>query len=188
MLTSPNPEQLLDTAVDALSSGSNCRSMLDAFPVPVYTTDASGAVTYWNRECVQFAGREPKLGHDRWCVTWKLYSTNGEPLAHDACPMAQAIREKRTVRDAVAIAERPDGSRIAFRPYPAPLFSDDGSLIGAVNLLIDVTDQQTKALHSQADHCRRLADSTFDKKTSRVLNDMAAGFDRTADHLAQKRL
>ena len=98
-----------------------------------------GNVTYWNRACVDFAGREPQLGQDRWCVTWKLYTMAGEPLAHDACPMAVAIKQQRIVRDAVAIAERPDGSRRAFTPYPTPLFDEDGALKGAVNMLIDVT-------------------------------------------------
>jgi len=161
--------------------------MLDRLPVPIYTTDASGAVTYWNRACVVFAGREPQLGQDRWCVTWKLYTTTGEPLSHDKCPMAQAIRQERPIREVVAVAERPDGIRVAFKPYPTPLFSSDGKLTGAVNMLIDVTDEQSEALHQQAEHCRRLALATFDRQTSKVLGDMAEGFERTADELEQKR-
>ena len=114
------PEQHLETAIGALSDGSDYRPLLDELPVPIYTTDAAGEVTYWNRACVEFAGREPQLGEDRWCVTWKIYTTTGEFLPHDKCPMAQAIREQRVIRDAVAIAMRPDGSRRAFRPYPDP--------------------------------------------------------------------
>jgi hypothetical protein len=97
--------------------------------------------------------------------------------------MAQAIKEQRPIRDAVAIAERPDGSRVAFRAYPTPLFEDDGSLKGAINLLLDVSSEQSKALRAQAEHCRRLAESTFDGTTSRILGDMADGFERTADQL-----
>ena len=161
--------------------------MLDELPVPIYTTDATGAVTYWNRACVEFAGREPELGQDRWCVTWKLFTTTGDPLSHATCPMAQAIKQQRPIREAVAIAERPDGSRVAFKPYPTPLFDKGGTLTGAVNLLIDVTDEQSSALHHQADHCRRLAQATYDRDTTRILGDMAAGFDRTAAELERKR-
>ena len=178
------PESYLDSALAALAS--ECQAVLDELPVPIYTTDASGAVTYWNRACVDFAGREPQLGKDRWCVTWHLYTTTGEALAHDKCPMAKAIREERAIRDAIAIAERPDGSRVAFRPYPTPLFNNDGSLKGAVNMLIDVSDEQSHALHDQAERCRRLADATYDRQTSKVLGDMADGFDRTADDLCRK--
>jgi hypothetical protein len=56
-----------------------------------------------------------------------------------------------------------------------------------VNMLIDVTDEQTDALHRQAERCRRLADATYDRNTSRILGDMADGFDRTADELEHKR-
>lgn len=180
------PEELLDTAISLLSNGQQCQTALDKLAVPIYTTDATGAVTFWNRACIDFAGREPQLGQDRWCVTWHLYTTTGEPLEHENCPMATALKEKRAVRDMVAIAERPDGSRVAFRPYPTPLFDQDGELTGAVNMLIDVTEEQADSLHDQAERCRRLADATYDRATSKVLGDMAEGFDRTADTLARK--
>jgi PAS domain S-box-containing protein len=188
MLARHDPEHLLDTALNALhAAGPEREAMLDEPPVPIYTTDGDGLVTYWNRACVEFAGREPKLGRDRWCVTWQLYTTTGEPLRHEDCPMAQAIRQQRPVRDAIAIAERPDGSRAAFKPYPTPLFDEAGNLTGAVNMLIDVTDEQSEALHEQAERCRRLAGATYDRETSKVLGDMAEGFDKTADDLTHKR-
>jgi PAS domain S-box-containing protein len=181
------PEQHLETAINALSDGSDYRPVLDELPVPIYATDAAGSVTYWNRACLEFAGREPLLGQDRWCITWKIYTTTGEFLPHDNCPMAHAIREQRTIRDAVAIAMRPDGSRRAFRPYPTPLFNDDGSLKGAVNMLIDITDEQSSRLHDQADRCRRLAGAIYNRETSKILDDMADGFERTADDLRDQR-
>ena len=187
MLAQQKPEDYLDQALTALSGTPECRSALDALPVPIYTTEADGAVSYWNRACAEFAGREPELGRDRWCVTWHLFTTAGDPLRHEDCPMAQAIKQQRAIRDVVAIAERPDGSRVAFRPYPTPLFDSEMKLTGAVNVLIDVTAEQAKSLRAQAEHCRRLAEATCDVKTSRVLGDMAAGFDRTADQLMRKR-
>jgi PAS domain-containing protein len=180
------PEHYLETALDALAGDEDWRVLLDELPVPVYTTDPKGAVTYWNRACIDFAGRVPQLGSDRWCVTWQLYTTAGERLRHEDCPMAQAIKQQRPIRDAVAIARRPDGSRVAFRPYPTPLFGDDGALAGAANMLIDVSEAQNRALREQADHCRRLADASVDAKTCRVLRDMADGFDRTAGELSLK--
>ena len=77
-----------------------------------------------------------------------------------------------------------DGSRVAFKPYPTPLFNDAGELTGAVNMLIDVTEEQSAALHQQAEHCRRLAEATYDRNTSKVLGDMADGLDRTAGGLS----
>jgi PAS domain S-box-containing protein len=183
MLARQNPEQILDAALNALSTTPDWRCVLDELPVPIYTTDADGAVTYWNRACVDFAGREPQLGRDRWCVTWKIYTMNGDFMPHDECPMAQAIQQQRMIRDTVAIAERPDGSRVAFRPYPTPLFDESGSMTGAVNMLIDVTEEQGEMLHEQAERCRRLANALYSRESNIVLEQMAEGFERTAAEL-----
>ena len=187
MLAKQDPQTLLDTALHALSSEADWRLALDELPVPIYVADAEGAITYWNRACVDFAGRVPQLGQDRWCVTWKIYTMTGEFMPHDRCPMADAIRGQRVVRDAVAIAERPDGSRVAFRPYPTPLFDDDGNMTGAVNMLVDVTREQTEVLAHQAARCRRLADAVYNRETSNVLASMAEQFDHTAAELSASR-
>jgi len=183
----PEPEQILDSAVSALSTDADWRAVLDALPAPVYTADAEGAVTYWNSACVEFAGREPRMGEDRWCVTWQLYTTVGEPMRHEDCPMAQTIKQQVPVRDAIAIAERPDGSRRAFKPYPTPLFAKDGAFTGAVNVLIDVTEEQAEVLHEQAERCRRLASALYSRESSDVLQLMANGFEQTAENLNRKR-
>jgi PAS domain S-box-containing protein len=185
-LAAPNPERLLDQALNALSTESDWRSILDELPAPIYTTDPEGAVTYWNRACIDLAGRVPQLGEDRWCVTWQIYTTDGEFMPHDECPMAEAIRDRREVRGKVAIALRPDGSRVAFRPYPTPLFDSAGSFTGAVNLLVDVSDEQAEALGVQAQRCRRLADATFNRQVSDMLGIMAEGYERTAQELSRK--
>lgn len=184
MIDTKRAERLLDEVLGALS-GDAWAVTLDRLEAPAYLTDMDGNVTYWNRACVEFAGREPQLGQDRWCVTWKLYTMGGDPLPHESCPMAVAVQEQRTVRNAVAIAERPDGSRRAFMPYPTPLYDDAGSMRGAVNLLIDVTAEQDRELKVQAQRCRRLAKSVTDAIASRVLDDMAIGYERTAASLSQ---
>lgn len=179
-----NAQKLLGEVLDALA-GVGWAATFDQLEVPVYMTDAEGRVTYWNRACADFAGREPELGRDRWCVTWKLFTTAGDPLPHDACPMAVAIKQQRAVRSAVAIAERPDGTRRAFTPYPTPLYDDAGKLTGAVNLLLDVSTQQGIELRAQAARCRRLSRSVTDAQASRVLDDMAIGYERSAASLSQ---
>lgn len=180
MLATLHPQDYLDTALYALRNTSDWQGVLDALPVPVYLTDADGAVTYWNRACVDFAGRQPELGRDKWCVTWELYTMTGERLPHEDCPMAEAIKERKEVRGKVAIALRPDGTRRAFVPYPTPFFGDDGELEGAVNLLIDVSDEQVGALSEQAARCRRLARTTLDVQASEILASMAKDYDATA--------
>jgi PAS domain S-box-containing protein len=180
MLPQHRVEELLQTAIEAVSSATDWQAILDQLPVPTYTTDADGAVTYWNKACIDFAGRQPELGRDRWCVTWELYTTSGDRLLHEDCPMAEAIKRKSEVRGAVAIALRPDGSRRAFTPYPTPIFDQDGQLVGAVNLLIDVTEEQARVLAEQSARCKRLSREVFNPKDSKMLAKMAEGYEATA--------
>ena len=116
------------------------RDFLDALGVAVYTTDASGQITFFNEAAATIWGREPALGEE-WCGSWRLYWSDGRPMRHDECPMAICLRENRSVRGGTAIAERPNGTRVQFIAYPSPLRDADGSLVGAVNVLVDVTEQ-----------------------------------------------
>jgi PAS domain S-box-containing protein len=135
--------EILHKAVEAFRRREvNYRDILEDLPAAIYTTDAEGRITYFNKACIAFSGRTPMLGNDLWCVTWKLYTTDGERLPHAACPMAVALKEGRPVRGVEAVAERPDGSRIAFLPYPTPIFDDAGEVIGAVNMLVDISEQK----------------------------------------------
>jgi len=179
------PEEIVGAARTAAHRGQpELRAMLEALPAPIYVTDAQGWITFYNQACVNFAGRTPTLGEDRWCVTWKLFCEDGTALPHEHCPMAVAIREKREVRGAVALAERPDGTRVMFAPYPTPLFDEAGEIAGAVNILIDVTDhRQAGALRAQALRCRRLAQSVTDQRAVDTLLTMACEYDAKAKAL-----
>lgn len=122
------------------------RDVLEDLPAAIYTTDAAGRITYFNKACIELSGQTPEIG-DEWCVTWKLYTTNGDRLPHSECPMAVALKERRPIRGVEAVAERPDGTRINFLPYPSPIFDERGNLLGAVNMLVDITEQKNNEAH-----------------------------------------
>ncbi|HZD29110.1 MAG TPA: PAS domain S-box protein, partial [Xanthobacteraceae bacterium] len=123
--------------------------LLEALPVAVYITDADGRITFYNRAAAELWGVSPELGSSQWCGSWRLYWPDGRPLPHDECPMAIALKEGREVRGVEAVAERPDGTRVRFRPYPTPLRDPSGRLVGAINLLMDVTEQHDAHLESE---------------------------------------
>jgi PAS domain S-box-containing protein len=118
------------------------QELIAAIPAAIYTTDAQGKITYFNQAAAELAGRTPTIGSDEWCVTWKLYHPNGTPLPYDQCPMAIAFKEGRAIRNAEAVAERPDGTRVPFIPYPTPLRDGAGKIIGAINMLVDVSERK----------------------------------------------
>jgi PAS domain S-box-containing protein len=113
--------------------------LLEALPAAVYTTDAAGRITFYNQAAVDLWGHEPELGESEWCGSWRLRWPDGAPMPHEQCPMAVALKENRPIRDAEAVAERPDGTRVPFAAYPTPLRDASGALVGAVNMLVDIT-------------------------------------------------
>ncbi len=114
--------------------------LLEALPAAIYTTGTCGCVTFYNQVAVGMWGGCPELGSDRWCGSWRLYWPDGRPLPHDQC--AVALRENRPVRGVEAVLERPDGTRIPFIPYPTPLRDASGAVVGAVNMLVDITPRK----------------------------------------------
>jgi PAS domain S-box-containing protein len=144
-------------------SEQHLRDLLEALPAAVYTTDATGRITFFNQAAVEMSGRTPEVG-DMWCVTWRLYNSDGTPLPHDQCPMAVALKENRPIRGVEAIAERPDGTRIPFIPYPTPLHDAEGKLIGAINMLVDITERK---------HAENRQKLLIDELNHRVKNTLA---------------
>lgn len=155
--------------------------ILDNLPVAIYTTDQHGTITYYNRAAAEFAGREPEIGKDKWCVTFKLFTPDGKELPHDECPMAIALRENRPVRNQEAIAQRPDGSFYPFLPYPTPIRDEDGNLIGAVNMLLDLTDRHSADEARQ--HLSAIVESSFDAVVSKDLNSIIKSWNFGAERL-----
>ncbi|HEY1753058.1 MAG TPA: PAS domain S-box protein [Caulobacteraceae bacterium] len=185
-----NLEEMVERALRAAPDGNAAlRAALDELPAAIYVTDGEGLITYFNPACIDFTGRRPEVGQDRWCVTWRLYTNAGEFLPHDQCPMAVTINTQRPIRGVSAVAERPDGTRVVFRPYPTPIFDHAGQFAGAVNLLEDVTDEVRAAdLLAQARRCRRLATVVNDRQAAETLERMADEYEGKAAQVRVSKL
>jgi PAS domain S-box-containing protein len=127
------------------------RWLLEKLPAGAYTCDAHGLITYFNEAAVRLWGRAPKLHDpvDRFCGSFKLYLADGTPIDHDQCWMARALREERDFNGQEIIIERPDGSRLTGLAHASPIFDTEGRLLGAVNILVDISDRK-RAEEAQA--------------------------------------
>src|ERR1700680_3395972 len=78
-------------------TGSEFPRLLEVLPAGAYTCDADGLITYFNQHAVALWGRTPALNdaRDRFCGSFKLFSKDGIPIAHDQCWMAVAPSEGR---------------------------------------------------------------------------------------------
>jgi PAS domain S-box-containing protein len=117
-------------------------ALLDALGVAVYVTDTAGRITYFNEAAAELWGCRPALGDASFCGSWRLFWPDGTPMRHDECPMAETVRERRAIHGGEAVAERPDGARVPFAAYPTPLRDAAGNVVGALNVLVDISDRK----------------------------------------------
>ncbi|HEY8689453.1 MAG TPA: ATP-binding protein [Chitinophagaceae bacterium] len=156
--TLQNHEQLLDTYKE---KEYRHRQIIESLAAAVYTCDGDGYIKFYNKAAADLWGREPEIGKDMWCGSWKIYEPDGiTPLPLDSCPMAIALKEGRTVRGKEIIVECPDGVRRNVMPHPDPIFDSSGAVVEAVNMLVDITHLKEKenALLVSEDKYKKLAE------------------------------
>jgi PAS domain S-box-containing protein len=155
--------------------------MLKALPGAIYTTDSEGRITFYNEAAVSLWGVRPRLNENEWCGSWHLYWPDGRPMARDECPMAIALKQGRPINGAEAVAERPDGTRVSFLAYPTPLRDELGRLLGAVNMLVDITERK-RAEHLAA-RLASIVESSDDAIISKDLGGIITTWNRGAQRL-----
>ncbi|MDQ3845477.1 MAG: ATP-binding protein [Bacteroidota bacterium] len=121
------------------------KQLIQELSAAIYTCDKQGHILFYNKAAIDLWGRKPEIGKDLWCGSWKIYQPDGAPLSLDACPMAIALKTGQSVRGQEIVIERPNGVRLNVLPHPDPILDDEGNVIGAVNMLVDITEhKQTK--------------------------------------------
>jgi PAS domain S-box-containing protein len=95
--------------------------------------------------------------------------------------MALALKEGRAIQGEEAIAERPDGTRRWFSPFPTPLRDAEGKIVGAINMLVDITERKGQELSSNL--LAAIVDSSDDAIVSKNLNGVITSWNQSAERI-----
>lgn len=127
----------------ALADEPYFRQILTILPVAIYTVDASGLITFYNEKAITLWGRRPQPG-EYWCgATGVLRADTGLPYPEDALPLMRVLHSGEPLVNEECVIIRPDGSRRRVIPHIVPLVHPDGSVQGAINMMMDVTAQRS---------------------------------------------
>lgn len=122
-------------------SGEHFRNLVKELAVGVYSCDQRGCIIFYNNAATKLWGRKPEIEKELWCGPWKMFNPDGTVLPADSCSMAIAVKEGRAIISEEIIVERRDGSRSVILTHAQPEFGLSGEIIGAINIVIDITEQ-----------------------------------------------
>ena len=139
--------QAQTSAVTDDPSLAHVHRLLDLLPAGACLCAADGRITHYTAQAADLWGHRPDLATDapRWCGALRLFDEDGRALPHDELPIAHALREGRPHHGRRLEIERPDGQRRHALSYASPLLDERGTVVGGLDLLVDVTERHHAA-------------------------------------------
>lgn len=141
--------------IPAPEAGGRRAQFFECLPVACYACDRMGNITDYNSRSVELWGRSPQAT-DRFTGAHKLLDARGDLLAPEATGIAFLLRSRSPQIDRQInrelVIEKPDGKRVTVLSNVAPLLDEGGTLVGALDVLQDITDRRW------SEDARRLAE------------------------------
>jgi PAS domain S-box-containing protein len=114
--------------------------VLRQLPAAIVVAEPSGDLVYVNEhvEALLRGSGPPRI--DSFGVP--AFDGDGEPYAADDYPLSRSLRRGEVVVDEEMELERYDGSRVTVLASSSPVLGDDGSILGAVVVMTDITPRK----------------------------------------------
>ena len=160
-----NPDRELLVPIDMLTPEQlNGLDLVEQMPVGFYVCDLEGKIVRYNKQATLLWGRKPEDGVDRWTGAYKIKRADGSFLDRQDSPMARCLREGKAITGEELIYLLPGGEEKNVLAHPQPIFDKLGNLVGAANMLLDITHlkQKSRELAESEKKYRDLA-SSFEK-------------------------
>lgn len=140
------------------------RALMESMPVAACMYDPEGHIFWYNSAAVRLWGRHPDPRRDRWCGFVRHYWPDGELMQPDESPSALILQGKAMESGFEAMGERPDGSKVYFIPQLLALHDRQGSVVGGVSMLLDITPRREMeaALRSRETEFRAIIENSPD--------------------------
>ncbi len=118
------------------------RELIRDLPAAIYTCAADGTITLYNAAAVELWGQTPTVGHSKWCGSYRNFTPEGTPIPLSECPTAMTLKDGLPRGSIEILIERPDTSRRSALAHPRALRDSSGAIVGAINMLVDITDRK----------------------------------------------
>jgi PAS domain S-box-containing protein len=138
-------------------------AVLESLPVGVWIADKNGKLIGKNMAADRIWGGEAPLtdSHEMHQVYFVEHTKDGERLAPGEYPITRALETGKLIEPLEIIIHRFDGTKGKVLVSAAPIKDNDGNVIGAVGINLDITERQQveEALQESEIRFRQLADS-----------------------------
>ncbi|MBU1411164.1 response regulator, partial [Myxococcota bacterium] len=118
------------------------QKIFDILPIGMWFADKTGKLLGGNPAGVKIWGAEPRVDPSEYGVFKARRLPSGEEIAPDDWALAHTIREGTTTLDELLEIDAFDGRKRIILNFTGPVLDDDGTVLGAVILNQDVTEQK----------------------------------------------
>lgn len=142
------------------------RRIVDNLYEGLYFVDTNRVITYWNKAAERISGFSAAEVVGKHCHDNILthIDANGTQLCLGLCPLAATMQD-RDLREAEVFLHHKDGHRVPVEVRTSPLTSEDGTVIGGIELFTDISNREASLLR-----IRELEELAFLDTLTRLAN------------------